>query len=112
MKDDTPVLIYSTFPDPGSARAAAGILVERKLAACVNMLPGMRSVYLWQGAVEEAEEVVFIAKTVRAGADAAMAAIADAHPYDEPALLVLPTAGGSVGFCGWIREQVLTDPAA
>lgn len=107
MQDDTPVLIYSTFPDEETARTAAAILVKSALAACVNMIPGMRSIYVWKGAVEEDGEIIFIAKTTKARADAVMAAIAENHPYEEPALLILPTDGGSAGFCDWIRAQVM-----
>ncbi|PTW61625.1 divalent cation tolerance protein [Breoghania corrubedonensis] len=106
MADDTPVLVYSTFPDTASARAAAGVLVRERLAACVNMIPGMKSVYVWKGNVEENTEIVFIAKTMQTRSDAVMATIRKYHPYDEPALIVLPTAGGAQSFCDWIEEQV------
>ncbi len=104
---DTPVLVYSTFPDSESARAAASCLVQQRLAACVNMIPGMRSIYVWEGKVADDEEIVFLAKTMKSTADAVMQAIAANHPYEEPALLVLPTQGSSKGFCDWIASQVM-----
>lgn len=96
-------LIYATFPDMATARAAAGPLVRGGLAACVNMWPGMVSLYCWEGAVEEGEEVVFLAKTTLARQDEAVEAIRALHPYDEPAILVLPVEGGSASFLDWIR---------
>ncbi|WP_321339649.1 divalent-cation tolerance protein CutA [Breoghania sp.] len=104
---DTPVLVYSTFPDLESARKAASHLVRQRLAACVNMIPGMRSIYVWDGEVADDEEIVFLAKTMQSGAEAVMQAIAANHPYKEPALLVFPTQGGSEGFCNWIATQVM-----
>ncbi|MDJ0932728.1 divalent-cation tolerance protein CutA [Breoghania sp.] len=106
MADDAPVLVYSTFPNTASARAAAGVLVRKKLAACVNMIPGMRSIYTWADKVEEENEIVFIAKTMQSRAEEVMATIGEYHPYDEPALLVLHTSGGSRSFCDWIEKQV------
>ena len=96
-------LIYATFPDMATARAAAGPLVRGGLAACVNMWPGMISLYCWEGAVEEGQEVVFLAKTTVARQDEAVQAIRALHPYDEPAILVLPVEGGSASFLDWIR---------
>ncbi len=104
---DTPVLVYSTFPDLESAREVASHLVQQRLAACVNMIPGMRSIYVWEGKVADDEEIVFLAKTMQSGADAVVKAIAARHPYKEPALLVLPTQGGSDSFSRWIAEQVM-----
>ncbi|WP_029058737.1 divalent-cation tolerance protein CutA [Stappia stellulata] len=98
-------LIYATFPDTASARAAAHALVGAQLAACVNMWPGMQSVYCWQGAVEEGAEVVFLAKTTSARLAEAMAKIAESHPFDEPAVIALDVAAGRDGFLDWIRAQ-------
>ncbi|SDU21579.1 divalent-cation tolerance protein CutA [Stappia sp. ES.058] len=98
-------LIYSTFPDTASARAAAREIVGAGLAACVNMWPGMQSVYCWDGAVEEGEEVVFMAKTTEARLAEAMALIAGCHPFDEPAVIALDVAAGRGSFLDWIREQ-------
>ncbi len=106
MQDDTDIrLIYATFPDMAAARAAARGLVAKGLAACVNMWPGMISVYRWEGAVEEGDEIVFLAKTTKARCDETVAAIRDLHPYDEPAVLVLPVDGGSATFLDWIRRE-------
>ncbi len=98
-------LIYATFPDTESARAAAGRLVGDGLAACVNMWPGMTSIYQWDGALEESQEVVFLAKTTRSRSREAIEAVVHEHPYDEPAVMLLPVEGGSASFLDWIRRQ-------
>lgn len=87
---DEPLLVYTTFPDEAAAGAVSRVLVERGLAACVNLIPGMRSVYAWQGAIEEAREIVGIVKTRRGLEEAVAAAIREAHPYDTPVVLTIP----------------------
>lgn len=107
---DGVVLIYATFPGDEDAACAGRGLVEQGLAACVNIIPGMRSIYRWQGFVEEADEVVMIAKTQRRLADAVMAYIRAGHAYQNPALLVLPVESGAPDFLGWLRAE--TTPVA
>ena len=80
-------------------------LVAARLAACVNIFPGMISIYEWKGAREMADEVAMIIKTRRSLADAVLAETKRLHPYELPALLVLPTEGGSDEYCGWIVGQ-------
>ncbi|MXN63890.1 divalent cation tolerance protein CutA [Stappia sp. GBMRC 2046] len=99
------VLIYATFPDEKAAREAARALIGERLAACVNFWPGMRSVYRWQGEVEEGEEIVFIAKTTVENAARVRARIAEMHPYDEPAMVDIATLGGAESYLGWIRAE-------
>lgn len=102
---DQPVLIYTTFPGEAEAEEAGEALVERRLAACVNIYPGMRSVYRWQGAVERDRETGMFVKTRRALAETVMAALREVHPYEMPALLVIPVEGGSADYCAWIAES-------
>jgi len=104
-KDDSPVLVYTTFARLDDAKRVGNALVAAKLAACVNIFPGMISIYEWQGARETADEVAMIIKTRRALADAVLAETKRLHPYELPALLVLPTEGGSDEYCGWIVGQ-------
>ena len=99
------VLVYATFPTLASAEEAGRALVEERLAACVNILPGMVSWYEWQGRLERGEEGVMIVKTRRALAESVIAAVRARHPYEEPALLLLPVVGGSESYCGWILAQ-------
>lgn len=100
---DAPLLVYTTFPDEATARSIARALVERKLAACVNLLPGMTSVYAWEGAIEEAGEIVGIVKTRKERAEAVSAAIRELHPYDTPAILFLP-AGADGATWTWLQD--------
>lgn len=99
-------LLYVTAPDVPTARTLAGALVEAKLAACVNILPGMLSVYQWQGDIQHDEEVVMLVKTTNAAASAARDLILQKHPYDTPAALSLPVdgAGSSPAFIEWIAK--------
>lgn len=86
---DEPLFVYTTFPDEAAAGAVARVLVEGGLAACVNLIPGMRSVYAWEGAIEEASEIVGLVKTRTSLADAVAAAIRAHHPYDTPVVFYL-----------------------
>jgi len=103
--DDRPVLIYTTLPSLADAKRVGEALIASRLAACVNMFPGMISIFEWKGAREEAGEVAMIIKTRDSLAEAVMTETKRLHPYELPALLVLPTEGGSAEYCGWIAEQ-------
>lgn len=99
-------LIYSTFPSRELAIEAGRELVQSHRAGCINILAGMTSVYAWKGETEVADEVVLIAKVpadaVRAAADALLAL----HPYETPALLVVPVAMAASGYLDWLRAGV------
>ena len=99
---ERPLLVYTTFPDAETALAIGEALVRDRLAACVNVLPGMRSVYAWKGAIERGEEVVAILKTREGLADALAAALKARHPYETPIVLHLPVAGADAGTAAWI----------
>ena len=103
--DDRPVLIYTTLPSLEDAKRVGEALVAGRLAACVNMFPGMISIFEWKGAREEASEVAMIIKTRAALAGEVMQETKRLHPYEVPALLVLRTEGGSEDYCGWIVSQ-------
>jgi periplasmic divalent cation tolerance protein len=87
---DDALIFYTTWPDADAALACGRDLTRDGLAACVNVLPGMRSVYRWQGAVAEGQEAVMLVKTVRAQADAVRDRLAAAIDYDVPMILALP----------------------
>lgn len=99
------VLIYATAPSREVADALARALLDARLAACVNMFDGMRSLYRWEGKIEQAEEVAMLIKTQAAHADAVQAHIAAEHPHDTPACLVLDVAGGLPDFLQWIAAS-------
>lgn len=98
------VMIYATFPDREAALTVGRTMVEQGIAGCVNVLPGMTSVYVWKGATETSDEAVLIAKLGAEGAERAVAHILAHHPYETPAVLVLPVAGGSADYLAWVRE--------
>ncbi|MFG1359490.1 divalent-cation tolerance protein CutA [Xanthobacter pseudotagetidis] len=98
-------LVYTTFPDHAAAEEAARSLLDQRLVACTNILPGMVSLYRWEGRTERAEEVVMLLKTTAARADEVAAAVAGLHPYEVPAILVLPVEGGGAPFLAWIAAE-------
>lgn len=104
MKDE-PVLLYTTYPSVVEAEQAGRKLVEAGLAACVNVIPGMRSVYRWQGKVEDANEAVMIVKTRMSLAEKVTADVKSGHSYETPAVLVLPILGGSQAYIDWILAE-------
>ena len=103
--NDKPVLIYSTFPSAAEAERIGGSLVDRGLAACVNILDGMTSIYIWEGKRERSAEAAMLIKTRASLAEQAIAEARKLHPYSNPAFLVLRVSGGSEDFIHWIAEQ-------
>jgi len=98
-------VVLVTAPDAECAEQLARALVEERLAACVNVVPGVRSFYRWQGRVQDAAELLLVAKT-RAERGAALAArVKELHPYELPEVLELPAAGGSDAYLEWIRTE-------
>jgi periplasmic divalent cation tolerance protein len=104
------VLVYTTYPTIVEAERSGRAIVERRLAACVNILPGMVSHYWWQGAVERGEEVVMIIKTRATLADQVAAAVKEMHSYTTPALLVLPIEQVDSAYLDWLMAE--TEAAA
>jgi periplasmic divalent cation tolerance protein len=105
-------LVYVTAPDQAVAEALAEGAVDGQLAACANILPGMVSIYRWQGALERASEVVLILKTRVDLASELNTMLATHHPYETPCILVLPISGGHQAFLDWIAGQTIrsSDP--
>jgi len=103
--NDKPIVIYATFPDRDLAMTIAHALVDQRLAACVNLLGPMTSVYRWEGAVENAEETVGLIKTRSSLAERVVNAVREQHPYSNPALMVFPVEGGSEDFLSWILSE-------
>jgi len=99
------VFVYTTYPSLVEAEAAGRALVERRIAACVNILPGMVSLYRWQGTIERADEVVMIVKTRAALADAVRAAVKDMHSYETPAILVIPLEKVDGDYLAWLTAE-------
>lgn len=104
-----PVLIcLCTCPDEASAAAIAGALVQERLAACVNRLPGVRSTYRWEGRVEESGEVLLLIKTTQDRLDELIARVQALHPYELPELIAVPAQGGLAPYLDWVVEQTRT----
>lgn len=105
------VFVYTTYPSLVEAEKAGRAVVERRLAACVNILPGMISHYWWEGKVERGEEVVMIVKTRASLAEMVTAAVKELHPYTTPAVLVVPLESVDQAYFDWILEETETDQA-
>lgn len=99
------VAVYATFPALDKALEIGRVLVEKRLAACVNAWPGMTSVYHWEGQVETGSETVAIIKTTSELAKAVIAEIERLHPYDTPAIVVLPVLDGSERYLAWVKSE-------
>ena len=103
-------LVYVTAPSLAEAESLARLAVTRRLAACANILPGMRSLYWWRGRLEQADEVVLLLKTTQGLAEELVQALASAHSYECPCVVVLPIEGGHRAFLDWIGAE--TCPSA
>ncbi|MGK2942281.1 MAG: divalent-cation tolerance protein CutA [Immundisolibacter sp.] len=95
-------LLLCACPDPGTAEDIAAALVEARLAACVTLLPGARSVYRWQGQLRRAEECVMLIKTRAADYPALEQRLLQLHPDQVPELLALPILGGNPAYLAWL----------
>jgi periplasmic divalent cation tolerance protein len=102
---DRAVFVYTTWPSTVEAERAGRVLVERRLAACVNILPGMVSLYWWEGKIERGEEAVMIVKTRASQADAVGQAVKELHSYTTPAIAVMPLESVEEGYLRWILAE-------
>ena len=100
------VSVYAVFADAEEAGRIGRTIVEERLAACVNLLGPCRSIYRWQGAIEEADEVAAIFKSRRDTAAALVARIATLHSYDVPAVTVWDVADALPGYAEWVTAEV------
>ncbi len=100
-------LVYVTAGSAEEAGRIAASLVEARLVACANVLPGVRSVYWWEGAVQQDDEVVLVCKTRSALVHRVTEAILGMHSYDCPCVVALPIEGGNPAFLDWIRTETV-----
>jgi periplasmic divalent cation tolerance protein len=105
MDDTRGLLIWTNLPDRPGAEALAHSLVERGLAACVNILPAVHSVYRWQGAIEEATEISLLIKTSSARYAELEQAIEAAHPYELPEIIAIPIQAGLPAYLEWLLQE-------
>lgn len=103
--DDNPVLVYTTCPNMEAAERIGGELVERRLAACANILPAMRAIFIWQGKRQSEDETVLLLKTRRSHAQTVLDEIERLHPYETPAAFVLNVELAAKAFADWIVEE-------
>jgi periplasmic divalent cation tolerance protein len=99
------VLAYVTAPDREEALRIGRALVEERLAACINVLDGMRSIYRWEGRIEEAQEAVLLIKTEESRTQAVIAKVKELHGYDCPCVVFWPLSGGNPDYLGWIARE-------
>lgn len=97
--------IYTVFPDEDVAAETARAALEKKLAACANILPVMRSLYLWKGKIEDEAEVAVIFKTTDDRYDALEKLIRKHHPYEVPCIVALPIENGHAPYLQWVVDQ-------
>ena len=100
------VLVLTTLGGDADAAAFARSLVDERLAACVNILPAVTSVYRWRGTVEQDREQLLVVKTTTDRLAALEARVRQLHPYDLPEFLVIPASGGSAAYLAWVSESV------
>lgn len=98
-------LIYATFPTMDDAQRVARLLVERRLVACANLLPGAVSIYRWEGKMEEGQEVVMIAKSTAIKWAEIERLFEEEHPYDTPALVCVSTYAALPAFADWVMLE-------
>ncbi len=103
-------VVYCTAPDSETARQLADLLVESQLAACVSILPGITSVYKWQGQVESSTEQLLMIKTRSDRFDALSQTIQQHHPYELPEIIAVPVKQGLTGYLRWIDENLINKP--
>lgn len=98
-------MVITTFSEAEKARQFGTRLVDSQLVACVNLIPGMESIYRWKGDVEVEGECLMLMKTTAALVGELEGFVQKYHPYEEPEFLVLPVEAGSAGYLGWVRDN-------
>ncbi len=100
------ILVFSTFPDAETARRVGRELIQHKLAACVNLLPDIESIYRWKGAIESATEVLLLIKSTRWKYQLLEAKILELHPYEVPEIISVRLDSGNIPYLRWIEESL------
>ena len=99
------LVVLVTAPTPERAAEIARTLVEERLAACGNVVPGIRSIYRWEGKVEDEQEALLVLKTTRARFEALRHRVLSLHPYQVPEVIALPVEAGSAEYLAWIAAE-------
>lgn len=103
-------LVLVTAPDPDTAARIARTLVEERLAACGNVIPGLRSIYRWKGAIEDSAEALLLLKTRSEVYERLQARVVELHPYECPEVIRLDVAGGLPAYLDWISKSASPEP--
>jgi periplasmic divalent cation tolerance protein len=103
------VIVYTTCGKAEDAERLARCLVEERLAACVNVVPGVRSFYRWKGKIENDTEFLLMIKTARGLVDQLRQQLEKVHPYELPELIVAPIIDGSPNYLAWLEQEVAAD---
>jgi periplasmic divalent cation tolerance protein len=101
------LLVVCSHPDSVAAKQLADDLVDRRLAACVNILPGVRSIYRWEGRVEHSDETLMMIKTTADRFDALKEHIVMSHPHAVPEVLALDVVAGLDRYLDWVRAETM-----
>jgi periplasmic divalent cation tolerance protein len=101
-----PILLLSTCANPQEAQRIAAALINDRLAACVNIIPGITSVYRWQGTVEQSSEILLLMKTTEERHKELEKRLKELHSYEVPEVVKLSISGGSAEYLTWLVEQV------
>lgn len=104
---DEPMIVYVTVVSMDEAQTIARDVVDKKLAACANILPGITSIYRWEGAVQEDTETALILKSTAKNIAALTDAIKVIHSYDCPCVVALPIKDGNIDFLNWIAQETI-----
>lgn len=108
MREDI-CIVYVTCPDPETGEAIAGKLVAEHLAACVNVVPGLRSVYRWQGKVEVDDEILLLIKTASARFDRLRDRVLELHPDEVPEIVAVPVVQGLDTYLQWVGDETAAE---
>lgn len=100
------LLVFTTFEREEDAARVVRTLVEERLAACGNLLPGARSLYRWKGAIEDAREVVVLLKTRKQDWSALVSRLHDLHPYETPECIAVRVAAGAPKYMAWLEAAL------
>jgi periplasmic divalent cation tolerance protein len=104
LQTNDQIAVLMTVPNAEEATRVAEMLIKRKLAACVQLLPPMTSIYIWKGEVERASEILLIAKSTRAKFDELEAAVRAIHSYETPEIIALAIVAGTEAYLSWLSS--------
>ncbi len=106
------LIVFTAFANEDDAARVARVLVEERLAACANLLPGARSIYAWEGKVADEREVVVLMKTRKQDWPALMSRLHELHPYDTPECVAVRLAAGAPRYMAWLESALAPEAGA